>query len=46
MAPAEDRRAIQILQAFANDPDEEIRDAVKDTIEQLQTVATQPQPGP
>lgn len=45
MADVEDRRAIQILQALANDPDEEIRDAVKDTIEQLQTLATQPQPG-
>jgi type IV secretory pathway VirB10-like protein len=39
MADAEDRRAIQILQAFTNDPDEEIRDAVKDTIEQLQAMA-------
>ena len=46
MADVEDKRAIQILQAFANDPDEEVRDAVKDTIEQLQTVTTQPQPGP
>ena len=46
MANVEDRRAIQILQAFANDSDEEVRDAVKDTIEQLQTVTTQPQPAP
>jgi type IV secretory pathway VirB10-like protein len=46
MADVEDKRAIQILQLFANDPDEEIRDAVKDTIEQLQTVTTEPQPGP
>jgi len=46
MADVEDRRAIQLLQAFANDPDEEVRDAVKDTIEQLQTVTTQPQPAP
>ena len=45
MADVEDKRAIQILQAFANDSDEEIRDAIKDTIEQLQTAATQPQPG-
>ena len=45
MADVEDKRAIQILQAFANDPDEEIRDAIKDTIEQLQTVTTEPQPG-
>jgi hypothetical protein len=46
MSDVEDKRAIQILQAFANDPDEEIRDAVKDTIEQLQTVTAQPQPTP
>jgi len=45
MADVEDKRAIQILQAFANDPDEEIRDAIKDTIEQLQTVTTEAQPG-
>ena len=45
MADVEDKRAIQILQAFANDPDEEIRDAIKDTIDQLQTAATEPQPG-
>ena len=45
MADVEDKRAIQLLQAFANDPDEEIRDAVKDTVEQLQTVTTEPQPG-
>lgn len=45
MADVEDKRAIQILQSFANDPDEEIRDAIKDTIEQLQTVTTEPQPG-
>ena len=46
MADVEDKRAVQILQAFTNDPDEEVRDAVKDTIEQLETVTTQPQPGP
>jgi hypothetical protein len=45
MADVEDKRAIQLLQAFLNDPDEEIRDAIKDTIEQLQTAATQAQPG-
>ena len=46
MGDVEDRRAIQILQAYANDPDEEVRDAVKDTIEQLQTAVTEPQPAP
>ena len=37
LADTEDTRAIQVLQGLANDPDEEIRDAVQDAIEQLQT---------
>jgi len=32
----EDKRGIQVLQVFAADPDEDIRDSIKDTIEQLQ----------
>jgi HEAT repeat protein len=35
------QRAIPILQALLSDPDEEIRDAAKDAIEQLQTQMTQ-----
>jgi len=37
LADTEDKRAIQILQGLANDPDEEIRDAVQDAIEQVQS---------
>jgi hypothetical protein len=40
----EDKRGIQVLQVYAADPDEEIRDAVKDAIEQLQTATTDTQP--
>jgi HEAT repeat protein len=36
MADLDDKRGIQVLQGFANDSDEEIREAVHDTIEQLQ----------
>ena len=41
MADLDDKRGIQVLQGFANDSDEEIREAVHDAIEQLQT-ATEP----
>jgi hypothetical protein len=43
MGDVEDKRGIQILQGFLNDSDEEVRDAVKDAIEQLQNVVPQPQ---
>jgi type IV secretory pathway VirB10-like protein len=39
MAAMDDKRGIQVLQAFVNDSDEEIREAVHDTIEQLQMTA-------
>jgi len=46
MGDVEDKRGIQVLQVYANDPDEDIRDAVKDTIDQLETaVAEPPAPG-
>jgi aminopeptidase N len=38
MGDVEDKRGIQILQGFLNDPDEDIKQAVQDTIEQLQDV--------
>ena len=38
MSDLEDPRAIGILQGLLNDPNEDIRDAAKDTIEILQTV--------
>jgi type IV secretory pathway VirB10-like protein len=38
----EDKRGIQVLQLSASDPDEDVRDGVKDTIEQLETAAAQP----
>jgi type IV secretory pathway VirB10-like protein len=37
LVETEDKRAIQILQGLLKDPDEEIRDATQDGIEQLQT---------
>jgi hypothetical protein len=40
LADTEDKRPIQILQGLLNDPDEEIRDAAKEAIEQLQTDVT------
>jgi hypothetical protein len=40
LADTEDKRAIQVLQGLLNDPDEEIRDAAKDAIEQLQQDVT------
>jgi type IV secretory pathway VirB10-like protein len=39
----EDKRGIQVLQVYANDPDEDIRDSIKDTIQQLQDLVTPPQ---
>jgi HEAT repeat protein len=38
MGDVEDKRGIQILQGFLNDPDEDIKQAAQDTIEQLQDV--------
>ena len=46
MGDTEDKRAIQILQGMLTDPDEDIRDAAKDTIDQLQTDVAQPQAVP
>ena len=40
LADTEDKRAVQVLQGLVNDSDEEIREAAKDAIEQLQTDAT------
>jgi hypothetical protein len=42
MGDVEDKRGIQVLQGYSNDPDEDVRDAVKDTIEQLETAVAQP----
>ena len=44
MADVEDKRAIQILQGMLTDPDQDIIDAAKDTIDQLQADVAQPQP--
>jgi hypothetical protein len=44
MGDVEDNRAIQVLQGFVNDPDEDVRDAAHDTIEQLQSAVPQPPP--
>jgi hypothetical protein len=44
MGDTEDKRAIQILQGMLTDPDEDIREAAQDTIDQLQTDVAQPQP--
>jgi len=47
MGDVEDKRGIQILQGLLNDPDEDIKQAAQDTIEQLQDVpAPTPQPAP
>ncbi len=43
MGDAQDKRAIQILQGFLNDTDEDIKQNAQDTIEQLQNM---PQPSP
>jgi len=42
MGDVEDKRGIQVLQLYASDPDEDVRDGVKDTIEQLETAVAQP----
>ena len=45
MGDAQDKRGIQILQAYLNDPDEDVKETAQDTIEQLQnTPETSPQP--
>jgi HEAT repeat protein len=36
MGDAQDKRGIQILQGFLNDPDEDVKQSAQDTIEQLQ----------
>lgn len=43
MGDAQDKRGIQILQGFLNDPDEDIKQNAQDTIEQLQNM---PPPSP
>lgn len=43
MSDLDDKRGIQVLQGFANDPDEEVREAIHDTIEQLQASTEQAQ---
>ena len=43
MGDTEDKRAIQILQGMLTDPDEDVREAAQDTIDQLQTDVAQPQ---
>jgi hypothetical protein len=45
MGDVEDNRAIQVLQGYVNDPDEDVRDSAHDTIEQLQSAAAQAPPG-
>jgi hypothetical protein len=42
MGDVEDKRGIQVLQGYSADPDEDVRDAIKDTIEQLETAVAQP----
>jgi hypothetical protein len=39
MGDLSDKRAIQVLQGFANDSDEEVKESVHDAIEQLQTIS-------
>jgi hypothetical protein len=43
MGDVQDNRAIQILQGYVNDTDEDVRDSAHDTIEQLQSAVNQPQ---
>jgi HEAT repeat protein len=38
MGDVQDRRGIQILQGYLNDPDEDVKAAAQDTIEQLQNM--------
>ena len=45
MGDAQDKRGIQILQGYLNDPDEDIKETAQDTIEQLQNLPeTSPAP--
>lgn len=47
MGDAQDKRGIQILQGFLNDPDEDVKQSAQDTIEQLQNMpepSTEPPP--
>ena len=41
MADLDDKRGIQVLQALVNDPDEDVRETVHDTMEQLRTSTEQ-----
>jgi len=38
MGDAQDKRAIQVLQGYLNDPDEDVKENAQDTIEQLQNM--------
>ena len=42
MGDAQDKRGIQILQGFLNDPDEDVKQSAQDTIEQLQNMPEPP----
>ena len=42
MGDTEDKRAIQVLQGMLNDPDEDVKEAAQDTIDQLQADVAQP----
>ena len=44
MGDVQDKRGIQVLQGYLNDPDEDIKDTVQNTIEQLQNT-TETSPG-
>jgi hypothetical protein len=46
MGDTEDKRAIQILQGMLTDPDEDVKEAAQDTIDQLQTDVAEPQAQP
>jgi hypothetical protein len=46
MGDAQDKRGIQILQGFLNDPDEDVKEAAQDTIEQLQNMPDPSSPPP
>ena len=43
MGDTEDKRAIQVLQGMLTDPDEDVKEAAQDTIDQLQADVGQPQ---
>ena len=43
MGDTEDKRAIQVLRGMLTDPDEDVREAAQDTIDQLETDVAQPQ---